>query len=106
MSSKIGSRFPKVAPPIFITIGLSITTFIIPSHQDSFLPQHGNGIGIPIPFIPFLIVIDWSNYNKCLILFSSAPPSNEASYNIVKRGTKNAEERVYTGTDYQQTQGS
>jgi len=33
-------------------------------------------------------------------------PSNEASYNIVKRGTKNAEERVYTGTDYQQTQGS
>jgi len=34
------------------------------------------------------------------------PPSNEASYNIVKRGTKNAEERVYTGTDYQQTQGS
>ena len=34
------------------------------------------------------------------------PPSNEASYNIVKRGTKNAEERVYTGTDYQQTQRS
>ena len=34
------------------------------------------------------------------------PPSNEASYNIVKRGTKNAKERVYTGTDYQQTQGS
>jgi transposase len=34
------------------------------------------------------------------------PPSNEASYNIVKRGTKNAEERLYTGTDYQQTQRS
>jgi hypothetical protein len=33
-------------------------------------------------------------------------PSNEASYSIVKRGTKNAEERVYTGTDYQQTQRS
>jgi len=38
--------------------------------------------------------------------YSDLPPSNEASYNIVKRGTKNAEERVYTGTDYQQTQGS
>jgi hypothetical protein len=41
-----------------------------------------------------------------VILVADLTPSNEASYNIVKRGTKNAEERVYTGTDYQQTQGS
>jgi hypothetical protein len=46
--------------------------------------------------------------NTIIFLFDKKdlPPSNEASYNIVKRGTKNAEERVYTGTDYQQTQGS
>ena len=37
---------------------------------------------------------------------SDLPPSNEASYNIVKRGTKNAKENQHTGTDHQQTQGS
>ena len=46
--------------------------------------------------MPDLVVLD----------VTGLPPSNEASYNIVKRGTKNAEERVYTGTNYQQTQGS
>ena len=29
----------------------------------------GNGIGNPTPSIPFLIVLDWSNYNKRNLLF-------------------------------------
>jgi hypothetical protein len=69
------------------------------------LPQLSQGLLLPpsgVKTEPLAL----DNQSTPLLSDADLPPSNEASYNIVKRGTKNAEERVYTRTDYQQTQGS